>query len=92
MFSLVKFKMYEQQINGGEIETCEAVVNGVPYSGQNNAMQINMGIDIINAICKFEGITAPIFIDNAESVNEFISSQSQVIKLVVTTDNELSIQ
>lgn len=92
MFSLVKFKMYEQQINGGEIETCEAVVNGVPYSGQNNAMQINMGIDIINAICKFEGITAPIFIDNAESVNEFIPSQSQVIKLVVTTDNELSIQ
>lgn len=92
MFSLVKFKMYEQQINGGEIETCEAVVNGVPYSGQNNAMQINMGIDIINAICKFEGITAPIFIDNAESVNEFISSQSQVIKLVVTTDNELSIK
>lgn len=92
MFSLVKFKMYEQQINGGEIETCEAVVNGVPYSGQNNAMQINMGIDIINAICKFEGITAPIFIDNAESVNEFIASQSQVIKLVVTTDNELSIK
>lgn len=92
MFSLVKFKMYEQQINGGEIETCEAVVNGVPYSGQNNAMQINMGIDIINAICKFEGITAPIFIDNAESVNEFISSQSQVIKLIVTTDNELSIK
>lgn len=92
MFSLVKFKMYEQQINGGEIETCEAVVNGIPYSGQNNAMQINMGIDIINAICKFEGITAPIFIDNAESVNEFIPSQSQVIKLVVTTDNELSIQ
>lgn len=92
MFSLVKFKMFETQINGGEIETCEAVVNGVPYSGQNNAMQINMGIDIINAICEFEGITAPIFIDNAESVNEFIPSQSQVIQLVVTTDNDLSIK
>lgn len=91
MFSLVKFKMFETQINGGEVETCEAVVNGVPYSGQNNAMQINMGIDIINAICRFEGITAPIFIDNAESVNELVSSPSQVIRLVVTTDNELSI-
>ncbi len=92
MFSLVKFKMFEQQINGGEVETCEAVVNGVPYSGQNNAMQINMGIDIINAICEFEGITAPIFIDNAESVNELLPSKSQVIQLVVTTDNELSIK
>lgn len=92
MFSLVKFKMYEQQINGGEIETCEAVVNGIPYSGQNNAMQINMGIDIINAICKFEGITAPIFIDNAESVNKLLPTQSQMIRLVVTDDEELNIQ
>lgn len=92
MFSLVKFKMYEQQINGGEIETCEAVVNGIPYSGQNNAMQINMGIDIINAICQYEGVTAPIFIDNAESVNKLLPTQSQMIRLVVTDDEELSIQ
>ena len=45
MFSFVKFKMYETQINGGEVETCEATANGIPYSSQNNAMQINMGID-----------------------------------------------
>lgn len=70
LFSLVRFKMFEQQINGGEVETCEATVNGVPYSDLNNAMKINAGLDIINAICKSEGVTAPIFIDNAESVNE----------------------
>lgn len=91
MFDLVRFKMYEQQINGSEIETCEAVANGVPYSGQNNAMQINMGIDIINAICKFEGITAPIIIDNAESVNELLATQSQMVRLVVTTDDTLQV-
>lgn len=92
LFSLVKFKLYEKQINGGEVEMCEAVVDGVPYSGQNNAMQINMGIDIINAICRFEGITAPVIIDNAESVNELLSSDSQVIRLVVTEDEELTIK
>lgn len=92
LFQLVRFKMYEQQVNGGEVETCEAVVDGVPYSGQNKAMQVNMGIDIINAICRSEGITAPIFIDNAESVNELLPSPSQVIKLTVTRDNELTIQ
>ena len=37
MFSIVKFKMYEQQINGGEIETCEAIVGGVPFSDLNDA-------------------------------------------------------
>ena len=90
MFSFVKFKMYEQQINGGEVETCEATANGIPYSSQNNAMKINMGIDIINAICKYVGITAPIIVDNAESVNEIIPTQSQLIKLVVS-DKEWSV-
>lgn len=92
MFSLVKFRMFEQQINGGEVETCEATANGVPYSGQNNAMQVNMGLDIINAICAFEGITAPIFFDNAESVNELIPTKSQMIRLVVTEDSDLIIK
>lgn len=84
--------MFEQQINGGEIETCEAVVNGVPFSGQNNAMRINMGLDIINAICKFEGITAPIFVDNSESINDILPVNSQMIRLVVTRDKELTIK
>lgn len=83
MFSIVKFKMYEQQINGGEIETCEATVNGVPFSDLNNAMQLNAGLDIINAICRANGIVAPIFIDNRESVSEIISTTAQIVNLVV---------
>ncbi len=83
MFKLVRFKMYEQQINGGEIETCEATVNGVPFSDLNNAMKINAGLDIINAICAANNIVAPIFIDNRESVSEIISTQSQIVNLIV---------
>lgn len=92
MFQLVRFKMFEQQINGGEVETCEAMVDGVPFSDLNNAMKINAGLDIINAICRFEEVYAPIFIDNAESVNTLLPTQSQSIRLVVTTDNSLNIQ
>lgn len=91
MFKLVRFKMYEQQINGGEVETCEATVDGVPYADLNNAGRINAGIDIINAICKSEGIDAPIFIDNAEAVNALQPTPSQVIRLVVTEDERLVI-
>lgn len=83
MFKLVRFKMHEQQINGGEIETCEATVDGVPFSDLNNAMKINAGLDIINAICAANGIIAPIFIDNRESVSEILSTQSQIVNLVV---------
>lgn len=83
MFKLVRFKMYEQQINGGEVETCEATVNGVPFSDLNNAMKINAGLDIINAICAANSIVAPIFIDNRESVSEIISTQAQIVNLIV---------
>jgi len=92
LFSLVKFKMFEQQINGGEIETCEAMINGVPFSDLNSASQINAGLDILNAICKYHGRYAPIFVDNAESVNELHPTQSQLIKLVVTNDEQLIIE
>lgn len=92
MFKIVRFKMFAKQINGGEVETCEATVNGVPYNnGLNSAMRIIAGLDIINAICKFEGVTAPIFIDNAESVNDIPETVSQLIALVVTDDATLTI-
>lgn len=92
MFQLVSFKMFEQQINGGEVETCEAMVSGVPFSDLNNAMKINAGLDIINAICRFEGVYAPIFIDNAESVNTLLATESQSVRLTVTEDVNLNIQ
>lgn len=92
LFSQVRFKMYDQQINGGEAECCEAMIDGVPYSDANNASKINAGLDIINAICKFEQITAPIFIDNAESVNQLLRTEAQVIRLVVSTDDTLQVQ
>lgn len=84
LFKVVKFKMFEEQINGGESETCECMINGVPYSDLNTASKINAGVDIINALCNFYGVSAPVFIDNRESVNEIIPCNSQVVNLVVT--------
>lgn len=91
MFRTVTFRMYEQQINGGETETCEAMVGGVPYSSLNNAGQINAGLDIINAICQAEQITAPIFIDNAEAVITPTETSGQQVRLYVK-DTDLIIK
>ena len=91
MFRIARFKMYSQQINGGEVETCECTVNGVPYSDLNNAMKINAGLDILSTLAEKYSITAPIFIDNRESINELIPVKSQLINLVVTEDEELVI-
>lgn len=91
LFSFVKFKMFETQINGGEVETCKAMVNGVPFDDLNKAMKINAGLDIINAICKSLQVTAPIFVDNSESVNKLTETESQIIRLVVSEDEQLRI-
>lgn len=92
LFKLAKWKLFDTQINGAIVETCEATYNGVPYSSLNSAARINIGLDIINAIAAYDMIAAPIFIDNAESVNEIIKTQSQQIHLVVTTDENLTIK
>ena len=91
LFTRVQFKMFEKQINGGLDETCEALINGVPFPDANNAAKINAGIDIINAFSENLDIYAPIFTDNAEAVNEIIETPSQIIKLYVTTDPQLTV-
>lgn len=91
-FELVKFRLFDTQINGGLIECCDTLVNGVPYTDVNNAHKILAGLDIINTLIKFYNTSAPIFIDNRESINEIDYIGTQIISLVVTTDSKLRIE
>ena len=91
-FDLVKFKLFENQINGGITETCEATFKGVPYSDLNNAAKINAGLDVINSLSDKLDLKVPIFIDDAESVNELIKTDTQLVRLVVSKDKELRIE
>lgn len=84
MFKIVTFKLFDKTIGGNDIETCETLINGVRYWSANNESRINGGLDIINAICKHHGVYAPIFVDNAEGINELIPTDSQMIELRVT--------
>ncbi len=91
-FKYVSFKLFDTQVNGGLVETCEALINGVPFSNANTASQINAGLDIINALCSHYEVQAPIFIDNRESVNSLIGTNSQVINLIVSQDKSLRVE
>lgn len=92
MFKYVKFRLFDFTIDGNPVETCIATIGGVPYGSANTASKMNAGLDIINSLCKFYGVTAPIFIDNRESVTDIIETSSQIINLVVTNDNCLTIK
>ncbi|MDP5277226.1 hypothetical protein, partial [Chengkuizengella axinellae] len=88
-FKYAQFKLFEQQVNGGLNEICETLYKGVPYTGGlNNAARINVGLDIINTLSDHYGFTAPIFIDNAEAVTNFIDTNTQVIRLVVSANDK----
>lgn len=85
-FKYARFKMFNVLVNGNIEECCETTYKGVPYRSMNNAARMNVGLDIINALTKFYNVTAPVFIDNAEAVTDFIKCNSQTIKLVVDAD------
>lgn len=92
-FQLARFKLFAEQVNGGLTECCEVQYNGVPFRSLNNAMRINIGLDIIRTLSKHHGITAPIFVDNAEAVVELLPVDAQVIKLVVSgKDKKLRVE
>jgi DNA repair exonuclease SbcCD ATPase subunit len=91
-FKHVKFKMFETQVNGSEIPTCKALVNGVPFSDANTASRVNYGLDIINTLSEFYEVSAPVFIDNRESVTNLIETDSQIINLIVSpNDNKIRV-
>lgn len=92
-FDTVSWKLFDMQINGGLKETCECTVNGVPYSSLNNGHQIIAGLDIISSLFALYGVTAPVFVDNAEALNDFNvpAMDCQMVMLKVSDDTELRV-
>lgn len=87
-FQIVTFKLFREQINLGEVECCDTLINGVPYIDANNAAKIQAGLDIINTLTDHFKVTAPVFIDNRESVVTIPDSHSQIINLIVSAKDK----
>lgn len=92
-FKTVNFKLFEMQLNGGMKDCCECTVNGVPYSALNSGHRIVAGLDIIRSLSELYGVSVPIFVDNAESLNEFNvpDMDAQIILLSVSEDKQLKV-
>lgn len=91
-FDKVSFRLFKEQVNGGLDETCDVLVDGVPFDNANTAGQVNAGLDVINSLCRHYDTYTPIFIDNRESINELIETDSQVINLKVTRHKNLRVE
>ena len=93
-FRLTRWRLFTEQVNGGLADCCEPMdSNGTAFEGTNNAMKINIGMDIIDTLSEFYGVRVPLFVDNAESVTHLQPIGSQVVRLMVSeADKELRIE
>lgn len=84
-FDLTDWKLFEILQNGNIRDICEPLFNGVPFSSDlNTGARINVGLDCINVLSEHFGIKCPIFVDNAESITNWIETGSQIIRLRAT--------
>lgn len=81
-FGLVKWLLFEYAKNGNYKSVCVPMVDGksILTTMSNKGNRILGRIDICNSIQKISGITCPIWLDDAESLDE--SNQSKVAQMV----------
>lgn len=87
LFPTVRWKLFEPLKNGGIKDACTATVNGINIGGSaNHAAWVNACIEVSRVICEHYGVSAPCFVDNAESINRLDKPAGQLITLRVTKD------
>ena len=88
---LLQFKLFDELKNGDTVDACEVLIrskegNLIGFNqSANRAGKINGGLEIISVLSKLYGISLPIFVDNAESINDLhLADHEQVVALYVT--------
>lgn len=93
-FKHFQFQFLDYTQDGEPVEVCRMIVDGIDYfNGLNHSDQILCNIDLVAGLQELNGLKLPIWIDDAESVNEerFPKMEQQVIYLKVS-DNELKVE
>lgn len=86
-FKIARFRMFQMQKNGEEAECCDVVYpNG--STNLSTGERLQTGVDIIQTLSEYYGVSAPIWIDNAEGVTLPVETDAQVIRLIVSSEDE----
>lgn len=94
-FSIVRWILFDFQKNGEYKEVCIPTVDARRFGDSTNTgREIVAKLDICNSLQKFFGIEVPVFLDNAESINDFNIPEMdcQLILMNVTEDEELRLE
>lgn len=90
MFESMTFRLYETTLEGVPSAVCVPLVQGVPFEAANSAARMNAGLEAAMLIGKHLGLTAPVWVDNAEGNLHIRHTGAQEILLRVTDDSTLT--
>lgn len=94
-FKIVKWKLFDYLKNGNYLDVCVPMIGDKTFTdSMNTGLKIQAKLDICDSIQKFYGMDLPIFLDNAESINDknIPATDCQLVVLKVTEDAELKVE
>jgi hypothetical protein len=85
-FPSVRWRLFEELKGDGFRDVCTCLVPSdegalVPYASANTGGRVNAGMEIINVLAEAYGVAAPVFVENAESVDQITQTTGQQIAL-----------
>ena len=88
-FDEFQFNFLSYTQNNDPVEVCEMLRNGVEYRNLNYSDQLICKVDLLCGFQKINGLSLPIFADNAESLNSWRLPETgrQMVFLEVTEDD-----
>ncbi len=91
LFGGITFKMFNRHLNGNIEPCCKCFIGVTEYKDGSHAERVNAGLEMIDTISMYKGISVPCFVDDAEGINRVYMTQAQQIRLVVTMENEMQV-
>ncbi|WP_455795408.1 AAA family ATPase [Clostridium butyricum] len=84
---------FEKLTKDGELKDDFKInYEGKDFNKLSNAEKIKAGLEIANLLINLQNLHFPVFVDNAESINEVPELDTQMIQAKVTTDNEVKVE
>ena len=91
-FPGLEFKLFKQNISNDDIEeTCELMMHGTVYRGLSTGEKIMAGMIIVNRLQETWNLTAPVFVDNAESITLPLEFKAQAILMKADNHKKLKV-
>ena len=92
-FTQFQFVFTDETQSGEIIETCKLMKDGIEYKNLNYSDQLLCRIDLVRGFQKINGLSLPIFADNAESLNSWrLPETGRQMVFLEVTESDLAVE